>query len=52
MLAPNAMNLFLSLQRQKKCPVVCAMGGGYSEKLSVIVDAHCKTFEKASEIFF
>ena len=44
--------LVFEFAKAKKCPVVCAMGGGYSEKLSVIVDAHCKTFEKASEIFF
>lgn len=44
--------LVFEFAKAKECPIVCAMGGGYSEKLSVIVDAHCKTFEKASKIFF
>lgn len=33
-------------------PVVTSMGGGYSPKISDIVNAHCHTFKIASEIFF
>jgi len=33
-------------------PVVCAMGGGYSPRISDIVDAHCQTFKVAQNIFF
>jgi acetoin utilization deacetylase AcuC-like enzyme len=33
-------------------PVACAMGGGYSPKISDIVDAHCQTFKVAQNIFF
>ena len=35
-----------------KLPVVCSMGGGYSEKISIIVDAHANTYRLAQEIFF
>jgi acetoin utilization deacetylase AcuC-like enzyme len=38
--------------KQMKTPVAVAMGGGYSPKISDIVDAHCNTFEAASSIFF
>jgi acetoin utilization deacetylase AcuC-like enzyme len=38
--------------KQQQIPVVAAMGGGYSPKISDIVNAHCKTFEIAMEIFF
>lgn len=33
-------------------PVVFSMGGGYSERLATIVDAHANTFKVAREIFF
>jgi acetoin utilization deacetylase AcuC-like enzyme len=33
-------------------PVAVSMGGGYSEKLSDIVEAHANTFRIASEIYF
>ncbi len=33
-------------------PIVVSMGGGYSPKISDIVNAHCNTFKLASEIFF
>lgn len=33
-------------------PVVVSMGGGYSEKISDIVDAHANTFRLAQEIYF
>jgi acetoin utilization deacetylase AcuC-like enzyme len=32
-------------------PVAVSMGGGYSERLADIVDAHCNTFRLALEIF-
>ncbi|MES2560047.1 MAG: histone deacetylase [Bacteroidota bacterium] len=38
--------------RKDNIPVVAAMGGGYSPKISDIVNAHCNTFKLASEIFF
>ena len=33
-------------------PVAVSMGGGYSKRLSHIVDAHCNTFETAQTIYF
>jgi acetoin utilization deacetylase AcuC-like enzyme len=38
--------------RQRQLPVCVAMGGGYSPRISDIVDAHCNTFISASETFF
>ena len=36
----------------EEIPVVCSMGGGYSENLKVIVDAHANTYRLAQEIYF
>ncbi len=33
-------------------PVVCSMGGGYSEDIRIIVDAHANTFRLAQDLFF
>jgi acetoin utilization deacetylase AcuC-like enzyme len=35
-----------------KIPIVICMAGGYSEKLSDIIDAHANTFRLAQEIYF
>ncbi len=35
-----------------KIPIVFNMGGGYSEKLSIITEAHSNTFRVAQEIFY
>lgn len=35
--------------RAQKIPVVVAMGGGYSPKISDIVNAHCNTFKAAMD---
>lgn len=42
----------LQLCRQYPVPVVCSMGGGYSPKISNIVEAHANTYRLAQEIFF
>lgn len=42
----------LQLCHQHSLPVVCSMGGGYSPKISHIVEAHANTFRLAQEIFF
>lgn len=44
--------LVFSWCKHYKIPVVTSMGGGYSPKISDIVNAHCNTFKIASEIFF
>ncbi len=35
-----------------RVPIVISMGGGYSEDINVIVDAHCNTFRIANQVFF
>ncbi|WP_375433988.1 histone deacetylase [uncultured Hymenobacter sp.] len=41
----------LRLCQEHQLPVAVSMGGGYSERLSDIVDAHCNTFRVAYEVF-
>lgn len=41
----------LHLCQQHRLPVAVSMGGGYSEQLRDIVDAHCNTFRVAYEVF-
>ncbi|CAM1367856.1 histone deacetylase family protein [Tenacibaculum xiamenense] len=36
----------------EEIPVVCSMGGGYSEDLKIIVEAHANTYRLAQEIYF
>lgn len=43
--------LVLGLCRRQGLPVAVSMGGGYSEKLADIVDAHCNTFRVAFELW-
>lgn len=44
--------LVFSWCREKQVPVAVAMGGGYSPRISDIVNAHCSTYKTASAIFF
>jgi acetoin utilization deacetylase AcuC-like enzyme len=37
---------------RNKLPLVITMGGGYSEKITDIVEAHCNTFRLAQEIWY
>ena len=41
----------LETLKQRNLPCVVAMGGGYSQDIKTIVDAHCNTFRLAKEIF-
>ena len=43
--------LVLGLCRARNLPVAVSMGGGYSERLADIVDAHCNTFRVAFELW-
>ena len=43
--------LVLGLCRAHNLPVAVSMGGGYSERLADIVDAHCNTFRVAFELW-
>jgi acetoin utilization deacetylase AcuC-like enzyme len=44
--------IVLELCKKNEIPVAISMGGGYSERLAHIVDAHANTFRTATEIFF
>ena len=39
------------LCKKHKVSIACAMGGGYSPKISDIVNAHCNTFKAAVDLF-
>jgi acetoin utilization deacetylase AcuC-like enzyme len=45
-------HMVLSFARQLEVPIMCCMGGGYSPKVSVIVDAHTQIYQVAQELFF
>ncbi|QDK80510.1 histone deacetylase [Spirosoma sp. KCTC 42546] len=38
--------------QRNNLPIVVSMGGGYSPRLTDIVEAHCNTFRLASDMFF
>ena len=40
------------IAKKNSIPVVCSMGGGYSEDIRKIVDAHCTTFRLAAERYY
>lgn len=42
----------LEASYKHKIPVMCCMGGGYSEKISHIIEAHSNTYRLAQEIYF
>lgn len=44
--------IVLNMCKQNKVPVAVNLGGGYSDKIADIVDAHCNTFKAALEVFF
>jgi acetoin utilization deacetylase AcuC-like enzyme len=44
--------LVLETCKNNEIPVMASMGGGYSEKIAHIVEAHANTYRLAQEIFF
>ncbi|KYG75396.1 histone deacetylase family protein [Roseivirga echinicomitans] len=44
--------IVLEACKQNDIPIMACMGGGYSEKVTHIVEAHANTFRLAQEIFF
>lgn len=42
----------ISIAHQKKIPLVASMGGGYSENIKHILEAHANTYRVAQEVFF
>lgn len=45
-------SIVLSLAKSNKIPLVAAMGGGYSEDIKLIIEAHANTFRLASELYY
>jgi len=43
--------LVMSFCYQKGIPLQCSMGGGYSEEIKTIIEAHANTYRVAKEIF-
>lgn len=44
--------MVLNFCKQNRIPVTISLGGGYSESIIDIVEAHCNTFRLAQEIYF
>ncbi|AKP53034.1 histone deacetylase family protein [Cyclobacterium amurskyense] len=44
--------MVLTAAKLNNIPVMCCMGGGYSHKISDIIEAHANTFRLAQEIYF
>ncbi|MDA1268804.1 MAG: histone deacetylase [Bacteroidetes bacterium] len=44
--------LVLTIAKTQGVPIMCCMGGGYSERLRDIVDAHAQVFRLAQDLFF
>lgn len=44
--------IVLELCKNNRIPMAISMGGGYSEKLSHIIEAHANTFRLAQELYF
>jgi acetoin utilization deacetylase AcuC-like enzyme len=44
--------IVLEACRKNNIPVAISMGGGYSERLALVVEAHANTYRLAQEIFF
>jgi acetoin utilization deacetylase AcuC-like enzyme len=38
--------------KNKQIPVTVVMGGGYSQRITVVVDAHVNTYKMAQDVFF
>ncbi len=44
--------IVLQYCKDNDIPLCCSMGGGYSEKIALIIEAHANTYRLAQEIFF
>ncbi len=44
--------IVLELCKKNNIPLAISMGGGYSERISTIIEAHANTFRLAQELFF
>ena len=50
--AKNRDRYVLELCKKDNIPLAIGMGGGYSERIALIIEAHANTFRLAQEIFF
>ena len=44
--------MVLNMAKQNNIPLCASMGGGYSSRISDIIEAHANTFRLAQEIYF
>lgn len=44
--------MVLETAKKNRVPVMCCMGGGYSQKINDIIEAHANTYRLAQELFF
>ncbi|MEM7109234.1 MAG: histone deacetylase [Bacteroidota bacterium] len=44
--------MVLNMAHNNNIPIVASMGGGYSEDINVIVEAHANTYRTAQDIYF
>lgn len=44
--------MVFSVCKQNQIPVVASMGGGYSEDIRIIIEAHANTYRVAQELYF
>lgn len=44
--------IVLESAKRHQIPIMCCMGGGYSPKISDIIEAHANTYRLAQEIYF
>jgi len=44
--------IVLNLCKKNEIPLAISMGGGYSKRISTIIEAHANTFRLAQEIWF
>lgn len=42
----------LELAKTNQVPIMCCMGGGYSEKIAHIIEAHANTYRLAQDLYF
>lgn len=43
--------LVITEAKKRNIPICCSMGGGYSEDIKIIVEAHCNTFRIAADLY-
>jgi len=44
--------IVMELAKTNEVPMMCCMGGGYSERLTHIIEAHANTFRIAQDLYF